>query len=183
MRRVLLIAAALCAFATVANAQSMDMNKLLFLDQQQQRQEAPGHRIPEFNAPIGLPSPSVAMPNPMESAYAVQQQMQVQNLELQMQQMRMRQQMENSGQAIGEGLEHLAHACDPDVLQRPGLHLLSRMGLCDQRRTKAVAQERIAERPTTQGRYKVAARPREVPPMHNGPMSVYDRPYPYYKGN
>jgi hypothetical protein len=171
MRRVLLIAAALCAFATVANAQSMDMNKLLFLDQQQHRQEAPGHRIPVFNAPIGLPSPSVAMPNPMKSAYAVQQQTQNQMLQLQQQGRENTRQMEQSGQAIGEGLEHLAHACDPDVLRRPGLHLLSRMGLCGERRAEAPAQERVA------------AQPREVPPMHNGPMSVYDRPYPYYHGH
>ena len=118
---------------------------------------------------------------------AVQQQMQNQMLQLQQQGRERTQQMENSGQAIGEGLEHLAHACDPDVLRRPGLHLLSRMGLCDQRRAEAVAQERVAETPTPtptkQSRYEVAPKPREVPPMHNGPMSVYDRPYPYYRGN
>jgi hypothetical protein len=108
---------------------------------------------------------------------AVQQQTQNQMLQIQMQQMGMRQQMENLANSGPS-----ENPCDPEVLRRPGLHLLSRMGLCDQRRAKAVAPERVAERPTTKRRYEVVAQPREVPPMHNGPMSVYDRPYPYYRG-
>ena len=177
MRKTILLSILLCASATLAQA---------------------GNIVPYTAPPISMPTPATPGATLSTPGLTPLQRSEVQvrdmleqnrrrNLQNQMSQTTQQQQentrqMEQSGQAIGEGLEHLAHACDPDVLRRPGLHLLSRMGLCDQHRAEAVAQERVAG-PTTQRRYEVATQPREVPPMHNGPMSVYDRPYPYYRGD
>jgi hypothetical protein len=95
-----------------------------------------------------------------------QQRMRALNAEMEANQLRMQLQEYE----MREAGERLKHACDPDVLQRPGVHLLARMGLCGERRVEAPAQERVA------------AQPRKLPSMKNGPTSVYDRPSPYYRG-
>ena len=75
--------------------------------------------------------------------------------------------------------------CQPGFHGLFGINLSKQLGMCgrqEEAQSLAPRTEPTRQAPP-QGRYAVVAQPRGVPPMHNGPMSVYDRPYPYYKGN
>jgi hypothetical protein len=103
--------------------------------------EANAQNIPTFNAPtyVAPPTAAVQMGNQaLWQSTAVQQQIQNQQLQMQLQQERNRQTTQAASAAIGEGVDRLVHACDPDVLRRPGIHLMARLGLCPSQATKAL---------------------------------------------
>jgi hypothetical protein len=99
---------------------------------------------------------------------AFQAQMQAQRAEMEnyQLQMQMRQyQMQAAGAAIDESLDHLAHACDPNVVRQPGVHLLARLGLCGEHQVEQ-------HRPVPQAQGRIV---QQGPEMKNGPRSVFDR--------
>jgi len=139
MQRIALTLALVCTAAGVADAQN----------------------ISTFNPRIYV-APAV---NPVQmgnqvlwQSMAVHQQFENQRLRMEIESERSRRDIEDSAGEIGAAIEH---ACDPDALRRPGLHLLARLGLCGQKRHR-VMQERgpIARR---------------EPKLRNGPRSVFDR--------
>lgn len=101
--------------------------------------------------------------------------MQQQSMQSQTRQMQLQQTINNSRE----------DPCQPGFHGLFGINLSKQLGMCgrqEEAQSLAPRTEPTRQAPP-QGRYAVVAQPRGVPPMHNGPMSVYDRPYPYYKGN
>jgi len=75
--------------------------------------------------------------------------------------------------------------CQPGFHGLFGINLSKQLGMCgrqEEAQSLAPRTEPTRQAPPREG-YTVAAQPRAVPPMRNGPMSVYDRPYPYYRGH
>lgn len=149
LQRTSLIFAIVCAGSTFANAQN----------------------ITTFNAPIYVTPQSnpVQMGNQvMWQSMATTQQMRAQQAEMENNRLRMQTQqyqMQSAGAAIGEGIDHLAHACEPDVVRQPGVHLLARLGLCGQHRAETVAQQKVGDqtpisvpRQRARGAHRVVAR-------------------------
>lgn len=99
---------------------------------------------------------------------AVQQQIQSQELMMQNEQLEMQLKQQQIGAAarnIGNGAYEIVHACDPDVVRQPGVHLLARLGLCGER---GAEQRRTA--PHVRGRIV-----QQMPVYRDGPKTIFDR--------